>query len=143
MAEMIVKIEGVSPNGGAIPIVGTQTPPFRVSVGAGGNVSAPTAGAAIATITSGNLPAGLYELNITIGMSGTLAAADVSNMELRVGGVVVLPKLTYTSIATSNPVAKFSFQCAPDGTQAISINATGAATASSVYSANIVATQVN
>jgi hypothetical protein len=51
--------------------------------------------------------------------------------------------MAYTSTATSNPVAKFFFQCAPDGTQAITINATGAATASSLYSATIVATQVN
>src|SRR6476620_6889385 len=140
---MVVKIEGITSNGGALPIVGTQTPPFRVSVGAGGSVAAPTAGTAIATIASGSLPAGLYDLDITIGMSGTLAAADVSNMELRVGATTVLSKMAYTSTATSNPVAKFFFQCAPDGTQAITINATGAATASSLYSATIVATQVN
>ena len=144
MAEMAVRIEGVTPNGGALPIVGTLTPPFRVSVAGGASAAAPTAGTAVITIASGSLPSGLYRVEVTIGMSGTLAAGDLNNMEFRVGAAVVCKGMTYTSTTNNgNPTAKYTFQVAPDGTQAMSVNATANATASSVYSASIIATQVN
>lgn len=144
MAEMAVRIEGITPNGGAIPIVGTSTPPFRVSVGNGASVTAPTANAAIVTIASGSLPAGLYRFEITIALSGTSNATDVNNMEFRIGGTSVMKGLTYTTTGANNgPATKFYFQGAPDGTQAVSVNATANANAGAVYSASIIATQIN
>lgn len=144
MAELVVRIEGVTPSGGAIPIVGAFTPPFRTSVAAGAKANAPSAGTAVATIASSSLPAGLYDIEVHIGMSGTLAAVDVSNMDLRIGGTTVVPALAYTSTNTSNDVAgPFKFRSGLSGSQSVSVNAVASATASSVYSATIVATQVN
>lgn len=145
MAEMKVAIDGAPASGGAIPIVGTLTPPFRSSVAAGATAAAPTAGTAVATIAAGSLPAGLYDIDVWIAMNGTLAAAtDTSNMMLKAGSTTIIAKLAYAANGTSNPAAgPFRVRYSMDGSSALTVNAVASATASSVYSATIIATQVN
>lgn len=145
MASQQVGIEGAPAAGGALPITGTMTVPFRASVAAGATAAAPTAGTAVATIASGSLPAGLYRVAVWIGMSGTLVSAtDTSNMALKQGATTVIAKLPYTANGTSNPVAgPYEAQLSLDGSAALTVNAVASATASSVYSASIIATQVN
>lgn len=145
MAELKVAIDGAAAAGGALPVTGTITPPFRSSTAAGATASAPAAGATVATILSGSLPAGLYDVEVWIGMNGTLAAGtDTSNMALKVGATTVVPKLAYVANGTSNqPAGPFRIRYSMDGSSAITVVAVGAATASSVYSATIIATQVN
>lgn len=145
MAEMKVAIDGAPAAGGALPITGTMTVPFRTSVADGGTVAAPGAGVTVAAIAAGSLPAGLYDVDVLIGMNGTLAAAaDTSNMALKAGSTTLIDRLAYTANGTSNPVAgPFRFRLSLDGTQALIVSAVGAATASSSYSATIIATQVN
>ncbi|MFD5107131.1 hypothetical protein [Streptomyces cinereoruber] len=145
MAEMKIAIDGITPSGGAMPVTGTQTVPYRQSVSDGGTAAAPAAGAAVATIASGGLPAGLYDIEVFVGMAGTLAAAaDTSNMALKYGATTLIDRIAYAANGTSNPVAgPYRFRATLDGSAALTVNAVGAATASSTYTATITATQVN
>lgn len=144
MADMRVSIDGAPAAGGALPVTGTFVPSFRTSVSNGATAAAPGAGAAVATIVSGSLPAGLYDIEVTIGMNGTLAAADTSNMNLKAGATTLMAKIPYVANGTSNPTAgPFRFRASLDGSSALTVNAVAASTASSVYTALIVATQVN
>jgi hypothetical protein len=143
MAENKIAIDGAPAAGGALPVTGTFVPSFRTSAAAGATSAAPTAGTAVATIASGSLPAGLYDVEVTVGMNGTLAAADTSNLTLKAGATTLVPKLTYVANATSNPTATFRLRASLDGVSALTVTAVASATASSVYSATIIATQVN
>lgn len=144
MAEMKIAIDGAAAAGGALPVTGTFVPSFRTSAAAGATAAAPTAGTAVATIASGSLPSGLYDIEVTIGMNGTLVSAtDTSNMALKSGATTLIAKLAYTANGTSNPTSTFRLRASMDGSSALTVNAVASATASSVYSATIIATQVN
>lgn len=145
MADMRVAIDGAPAAGGALPVTGTFVPSFRTSVSNGATAAAPGAGAAVATIVSGSLPAGLYDIEVSIGMNGTLVSGtDTSNMNLKAGATTLMAKIPYVANGTSNPTAgPFRFRASLDGSTALTVNAVAASTASSVYTALIVATQVN
>lgn len=107
-----------------------------------GTVVAPGVGAAIVTIASGSLPAGVYEVKVNAGLAlGTPAVADVNNMELRKAAVVISDLTVVAALAVSATTVFPRIKL--DGAQALSVNATGAGTAGVSYSASITATRVS
>lgn len=105
-------------------------------------VAAPGAGATIATVV--NPPAGTYEVVVNSFIGGTTVAAnEVTNMRLTVGGIAVgriLNSVPGTSGAVS--VTQTKFRVVVNGAQSINVIAVAAATAGSIYSASIVASRI-
>lgn len=144
MAEQVVAIEGLTISNGAISTISTIVPVLNTSVSAGAKVAAPGLGVAVATIAAGSLPAGYYEIVVNVGVSGTLAAVDGTNMELKVGGTSVMVMANSAINTTANPIAgPYVFRTLLTGSQNLTVNAIAAATASSVYHATIVASKLN
>lgn len=107
------------------------------SLQAGGAVTAPGAGAAIATVAAP--PAGTYLVTVSAGTgAGTPVAADVGNMQLKKGATVVA--LLAHPISTTAPMPPVRVTL--DGSTALTVNAVGVATAGVVYVATIVAVRV-
>ena len=103
-------------------------------VSTSGTAAAPTAGTAVCTLASGVLPAGTYDVAFITRVQPTAAADEVSgnenNMELRTGAIVRQNRLR----STKAPGAVYTLTDVQlDGSTALSINATGNATASTVY----------
>jgi hypothetical protein len=119
----------------------TGVEPYRDSQATaqvGGSVSAPGAGATIATVTPG--VAGLYEITGTVAISGTTAAAaDANNMRLRQNSTSLLANIPIGLATTGNlgavPFGPVLAQLAAADT--VNVVAVGAATAGSVYGAQI------
>lgn len=111
------------------------------SVGQSARVVAPGAGAVIATIAAGSLPAGTYDVQAKVMLDvGAPAAADANNMEFRRGAGVIsaLQVLLVIGVYAGTVV----FRMVMDGATALSINATGAATAGVGYNAELLATRI-
>jgi hypothetical protein len=116
-------------------------PPANESVSASGTVTAPGAGAAIATIVSGSLPAGTYLVEAEAVYTATApAAAEDLNIEIREAAV---SKRKLAMPRANNVVGTGRCQLVLDGSTAISINAVGAATAAVVYTGAITATKLD
>lgn len=119
---------------GATPGQETSGPPGTptgATASVSGTVTAPAAGAAIAT--TGALAAGNYEVNVFV----TTSATDVENMELKVGATVIgpIPENIGAGVLTEFRVLN------PAGV-AITVNAIANGTAAVVYTATIVYTPV-
>jgi len=125
---------------GAAQVIGTVPGIIAASVGVTGRVVAPGAGAAIATIAAGSLPAGVYDVQVSTNYDGAAAAAEINNMEFRRGAVVV-SSLEVPAIANLAQTERV-FRVVLDGATAISVNATGVGTAAVGYTAELVATRV-
>jgi hypothetical protein len=111
------------------------------TVSAYNTVTAPAANAAIATIASGSLPAGYYKITGEVAIdAGVPAAADRDNMELR-AAAFVLKRIIVNPVV--NAVGSFEFYRTMSGSEALTVNANGAATASVVYRASITATRIS
>lgn len=144
----------LTPQGATTPVAGAflqpaagvaiaAVEPYRdsqVTTQVASSAAAPGAGAVVATITPG--VAGIYEVSGTVSISGTtVATAESNNMQLKQGGTV---KLTNIPIAVNSTTgAPGSYPFGPvllnlDGATAVTINAVGASTASSIYAAQIV-----
>lgn len=109
---------------------------------ANGKVTAPAAGAAICTTAS--LAVGTWDIEATAFIGGTtVAATEVDNIELRLGAAkvtTVIVPVPGTAGGSANGQVRARIQV---GTAAaVSLNATGAATAASVYVGQITATRV-
>jgi hypothetical protein len=121
------------------------SPQYRnESLAAGSKTSQPGVGASLATITTP--PAGYYQVEIWCGLSGTLAGVDATNFEFRKGATVIAP-LAYTGNGTGASVSNsasgpYRFFVALDGNTTITVNATAASTAGSVYHCTMIATRV-
>lgn len=106
-----------------------------------GKVAAPAANGVIATV--GPLPSGTYEIEITTYIGGTTVAnVEIDNMELRISGAVVeriINPVSGTTGATDVSKMKFKY----DGASTVAVHANAAATAASIYTANIIATRIN
>lgn len=113
------------------------------SLANGGKTAAPGAGAALATVTTP--PAGYYRIEAWFGLTGTLAAVDASNAELRAGSTTIGVLANSGAItASGNPVAgPFTYYRALSGSTSVTINATAASTASSVYHASLILTKLD
>lgn len=110
------------------------------SVTAYGTSAAPSAGTAVATIASGSLPAGYYEITADVRIDGTPGTGDRDNFEVR-RAAGALSRVLIADVADAAP-GFTRIYATLSGSQALSVNATGAATAGTVYSANIVATRL-
>lgn len=105
---------------------------------AGGTATTPAAGAAIATIASGSLPAGIYEVRVTLVMSGT-AETKPANAQIQKGATV----LTLIPSPGSGVIpATVLRRVTLDGATALTVNAATTATTGAIYTATIAATRV-
>lgn len=104
------------------------------TLAAAGNVTAPGAGAAIATLAAP--PAGAYEIRVSLERGGAASvAADIGNFAIKKGAT--------TLVAAAQAGADIVLERVTlDGASAVTVNAVGAATAGVVYSASIRATRV-
>jgi hypothetical protein len=106
-----------------------------------GTSAAPTAGTAVATLASGNLPAGTYDVCVFTRNLPTAGADEIpstggleANMELRLGATVRQNRMK----STKQPGGVYEITDTQlDGSTALSVNATANAAASTVYSAVI------
>ena len=105
-----------------------------------GTASAPSAGDAVVTIAAGNLPAGYYRVAVDVRVDGTVGTAERDNVEVRRGGTAVRRVLVSDA---ADSVGQGDLYVNLSGSQALTVNAVGAATASSVYSAVISATRIS
>jgi precorrin-6x reductase len=112
---------------------GTQCP----GAASGTTAAAPTAGTAVATIASGQLGVGTYDIAVVSRTEGTPDPLD-QNMELRVGATVIQNKLASTS-QPGRIMAVTDVQV-PAAT-AISVNVTANAGTGAVYRAAIIASR--
>jgi len=101
-----------------------------------GSVSAPGAGATIATLAAP--PAGTYNLRITLGQgpAGTIAAADCGNWKITKSGA------SFIAAGLASNCEIVIDRITLDGATTITVNALVAATAGVVYTASIKATRV-
>lgn len=121
-------------------------PQFRnESLANGAKTAAPGVGGALASLTTP--PAGYYQVDIWCGLSGTVATVDASNFEFRKGAAtpVVLAVAGNGTGATASNTATGPYKLFVnlDGLTTISVNATAASTASSVYHCTMIATKLN
>jgi hypothetical protein len=131
-----VALTGTAP----VATVNVQPSVLATSVAATGRVVAPGVGVAIVTIAAP--PAGTYDVQVKCYFDvGAPVAADTNNMEFRVGAGVISALLVAPALQT-NVGADFLFRVVLSGAQALSINATGAATAGVGYDAFISATRI-
>lgn len=115
----------------------------NTSVAVGAKTAAPGLGASLSTLTTP--PAGYYRIEVWTGLSGTLAAVDASNFELRYGNsvIAVLANSAATTASGNSDAGPFTFHKTLDGATTVTVNATAAATASSVYHCTLIATKLD
>lgn len=104
-------------------------------------VTSPGAGVDIARTAA--LPAGAYNVEVTSFISGTTAPADIPNMRLVIGATPVgriLNPIAGTTGAAD--LGKASYRVQITNPTSVGVIAVAAGTASSVYTALIVATKV-
>lgn len=107
------------------------------TVTAGGSITAPGAGATLASIAAGSLPAGQYRIKTICGVSG-VAVADLGNIRLRRAGV----DLVGGPVPCGASGGEQDFELdgvALDGTQALDLIAIGAGTAAIEYNVTLTA----
>jgi hypothetical protein len=114
-----------------------------ITVNAGGTAAAPGIGATVATITPGT--AGLWEVFGTIGVAGTaiVAQADSNNMQLAQSGTArVSPLVCNATAAAATNVTISPTILNLGASDTVQVLAIRAATAATIYSANLVARRV-
>lgn len=128
-------------------VANLQTAAYRdsiITVQAGSKASAPTAGAAVVSITPG--VAGLWEVSGLVAITGTtVATLETNNLALNAGTVAAIANITFPVTGTTGstnigliPATVLSL----GASTAVSVTAVASATASSVYSATLVARRV-
>lgn len=144
-------VVAVNPDGTALGIGTTGTPSIvapavhNTLVASSATAAAPTAGTAVATLSAP--AAGNYKVQLWVAVTGTAttAAADSNNMNFKAGATTVASLLPYncsTAGNLTNP-GPFEFYRTLDGATALTVNVIGNATAGTIYSAIILATQVS
>lgn len=105
-----------------------------------GNTSTnPGANSTIASL--GVLPAGLYSVQPTVELQGTVTAADANNMRLRSQAQSVQAEFVYPGVAGTYPQGTVVVQS--DGVNAILIQAIAAASgAAAIYGGELIATPI-
>jgi hypothetical protein len=102
--------------------------------------TAPTAGTAVATLTTP--AAGTYEISGTLSISGTtVVAADSNNYNLKKGGTTLLTNIPIAVNSTTGTPGAVPFGpviVVLDGATSVTVNAVGNATGSSIYAAQLV-----
>jgi len=124
------------------PLWAVGVPAFNPpnTVGAKGSVTAPGAGAVIASIGTASLTVGLtYQVNVVVYLDGTIVVAtDEDNMALRFGGTTIAP-LIYPGV-NSVPVSTGPYYINVATSNTINVIAVGAGSVAAVYHAQIYAT---
>ena len=123
----------IQPPGGLAQLV-----PQSSSTGEG-QATAPAAGAAIATNTPAT--ANLFQLTVTIQLTGTITAADVNNFQLQNNGTPVTT-LPLATVAGGGPVTETYTLNVRRAAGSFTVNAIGAGGVAAVYTALIIATEV-
>lgn len=102
--------------------------------------SAPTAGTAVATLTTP--AAGTYEISGTVSIAGTtVGATDSNNFNLKKGATTLLAAIPIGVQATTGSPGSASFGpviVVLDGSTSVTCNAIASATGSSIYAAQII-----
>ena len=102
--------------------------------------TAPTAGTAVATLTTP--AAGTYEIYGTLSISGvTVAAADSNNFNLKKGGTTLLTNIPIAVNSTTGTPGSSKFGpliVTLDGATSVTVNAVANATGSSIYAAQLI-----
>lgn len=119
---------------------------FSDSLGATGSVTAPTGGAPIVSVTipTGEAQPGYtasrWSVQVTVALtSGTPAAGDANNFQVRVDGTPIMSLLSPGAL--NIPTSRTLILTVAPG-QAISVNAAAAGSAGVVYTAELVATMI-
>lgn len=117
--------------------------PYRdanTTVQASAKADAPTAGTAVATLTTP--AAGTYELCGTVSIAGTtVGATDSHNFSLKAGTTTLLTNIPIGVQSTTGMDGSAPFGpviVTLDGATSVTVNAVAAATGSSVYAAQII-----
>ena len=105
------------------------------SIYAGGSVTAPGVGAAVATLAAPRK--GVWKVKIDAGISGN-AVADLGNLQVKKGAAVLVPQIPTGANGGSEEFVldEVTF----DGVTALTVNAIGAGTAAIEYNVAIEAT---
>lgn len=115
-----------------------------VTVQAAAQAAAPSAGTAIATLTTP--AAGTYEVFGTLSVSGTtVAAAESNNFNLKQGATTLLTNIPIAVNALTGTPGAVPFGpvvVTLDGSTSVTVNAVGNATVSSIYAAQLVGRRV-
>lgn len=101
-----------------------------------GTQNAPAAGQSIATLS--NVPVGTYDFYASINVSGTVAAVDLGNTNIKVGATVITVIMNQNNGITITSVIRRTLATISN----VSINAVANSTAGSVYMANLLAKRV-
>lgn len=111
------------------------------TLAASGTVTDPGAAATIANIALGSLSPGDWLIQVTVGLEGTVTAADANNMRLRVNAVN-LETYEYPGVVGLYPMPAQTVQIPAGFTSGITVQTVGAASgAAAIYTAQITATQ--
>lgn len=105
---------------------------------ASGNVTAPGAGATVASLNISTT--GYYRIVVTAGFGATAESTAIDNFQLKVNGSVV-GTIPVANVANTQSQPLEFFANVTAGSPAITVVAIGAASASSVYKATILATR--
>jgi hypothetical protein len=114
---------------------------YATSSNSSGVVTSPGAGASIAATSS--VSAGVYDVTVTVFITGTTATADINNCRLTAAGNSVgriIAPINGTSGANSNAVTTFRVNMGSNGTFAVI--AVGAGTTGAIYAASVIANRV-
>ena len=141
----VLTVQG-NASGTAIPVSGTVSVANETTatVQNGATASAPTAGTAVATLTTP--AAGTYVISGTVSISGTtVAAADSNNFNLKKGATTLLTAIPIAVNSTTGAPGAYSFgpvTIALDGATSVTVNAVGNATGSSIYAAQVIGRKI-
>jgi hypothetical protein len=129
---------------GRLRTFNTQFRDSNVTVQSSATASAPTAGTAVATLTTP--AAGTYEISGTVSISGTtVATAESNNFNLKKGGTTLLTNIPIAVNSTTGAPGAYPFGpvvITLDGSTSVTVNAVGNATGSSIYAAQLIGRQV-
>jgi hypothetical protein len=99
-------------------------------------VTNPGAGATLATIVAGSLSAGIWRVKAYVGQTGTLAATDAANVQLKMGAAVVSALPVPGTVA--GLYGPFTFEVTLDGATALTLVAV-VANVAAVYTVGLFA----
>jgi hypothetical protein len=106
-----------------------------------GQAAAPGANANVLLIAVGSLPPpGQYTVSWKVGLDGTVSAADLNNFKLSFGGVLL--NSINNPVVGEYPQAPVTIIIPPGNTNPVSIRSIGAATAGTIYSAQVTFTSI-
>jgi hypothetical protein len=102
------------------------------------SVAAPGAGATIATLA---LPQGEWSISWQVSVSGTVAAAEINNLQLEQNAVTLMKSVNGNTVGQPYSQSPVTVSI-PLGGQNVTVNAVAAGTAGSTYTAQIVASPI-